>query len=348
MTLGPVMLGIDGTTLTGEERQRLRHPAVGGVILFTRNFRDPAQVTALIEDIHDLRDPPLLVAVDQEGGRVQRFRQGLTELPPPRRYGEEYDHCAAAGVAATEQGAWLLAAELRALGVDLTFAPLLDLDRGISGVIGDRALHADPEVVTRLGLAWQRGVRRAGMAAVGKHYPGHGGVAPDSHVELPVDGRGLADLRAEDEVPFRRLIDNDLAGVMMAHVVYSAVDGTPAGFSRRWVSGELRGELGFQGAVFSDDLGMAAAAGAGDLGARALAALAAGCDMVLVCNEGRAADAVLAAVEGPRPASALRLARLRGRGGRESLEALRAQPAWQAAAHLLAELERGRSGELEV
>lgn len=347
MTLGPIMLGIDGQALSGEERRRLRHPAVGGVILFTRNFDSIAQVTDLTADIHALRDPPLLVAVDQEGGRVQRFRRGLTELPPPRRYGEEHDRAPAGGVAAAEQGAWLLAAELRALGVDFSFAPVLDLDRGISGIIGDRALHGDPETVARLALAWQRGMRRAGMAAVGKHYPGHGGVAPDSHLELPVDERARADLRAEDERPFRRLIDNGLAGVMTAHVVYPAVDDCPAGFSRRWVEGALRRELGFQGAVFSDDLGMAAAEAAGDLAARARLALEAGCDMVLVCNAGRAADAVLEAVGGPRPASALRLARLHGRGGSD-LDTLRAQPAWQAAAHLLAELERGQSGELEV
>lgn len=347
MTLGPVMLGIDGFALTGEERRRLRHPAVGGVILFTRNFESVVQVAELTEEIHALRDPPLLVAVDQEGGRVQRFRRGLTELPPPRRYGEEYDRAPAAGLAAAEQGAWLLAAELRALGVDFSFTPVLDLDRGISGIIGDRALHGDPETVTRLGLAFQRGLRQGGMAAVGKHYPGHGGVAPDSHLELPVDERGRADLRAEDEVPFRRLIDNGLAGVMMAHVVYSAVDPAPAGFARRWVEGALRRELGFEGVVFSDDLGMVAAEVAGTLPERARRALDAGCDMLLVCNEGRAADAVLEAVGGPRPASALRLARLHGRGG-TPLEQLREQPAWRAAAHLLAELERGQSGELEV
>jgi len=348
VTLGPVMLGIEGCALTGEECRRLRHPAVGGVILFTRNFDSPLQASELTAAIHALRDPPLLVAVDQEGGRVQRFRRGLTELPAARRYGEEHDLAPAAGIAAAEQGAWLLAAELRALGVDFSFAPVLDLDRGISGIIGDRALHGDPETVARLGLAWQRGMRRAGMVAVGKHYPGHGGVAPDSHLELPVDGRARVDLRVADELPFRRLIDNGLAGVMTAHVVYPAVDDRPAGFSRRWVEEGLRRELGFQGAVFSDDLGMAAAASAGDLAARARLALEAGCDMVLVCNEARAADAVLEAVGGPRPASALRLARLHGRRGGPDLETLRGQPAWQAAAHLLAELERGQSGELEV
>lgn len=314
MSLGPMMVGIAGTELTGEERRRLRHPAIGGVLLFSRNYESPEQVAALTGAIHALRRPSLLVAVDQEGGRVQRFQTGFTRLPPLGNLGALRAGDPRGAEALAGEMAWLMASELRAVGVDFSFAPVVDLDRGISRVIGDRAFGADPEAVYRLARAWRLGAREAGMISVAKHFPGHGGCAPDSHVELPTDSRGYADLH-DDIHPFRRLIDNGLEGAMMAHVVYPAVDGRPASFSRPWIEGVLRGRLGFQGCVFSDDLGMNAALGEGTLTERTLAALDAGCDMALACNEGAAVDPVLARVPS-LPTGAMRLARLHGRAGR--------------------------------
>src|SRR5690606_7130386 len=284
MSLGPLMIDIDGIELSAEDREVLRHPLVGGVILFTRNFKSIEQLAALVRDIHALRTPRLIVAVDHEGGRVQRFRQGFTVLPPAAAYGRLYDEDRKAGLDAAEQGGWLMAAECLALGIDISFAPILDLDHGVSSIIGDRAFHRSIEGVTQLASAWMRGMKRAGMAATGKHFPGHGGIAADSHLELPVDDRDYVTLRQRDMMPFERLIANRLAAIMMAHVVYPKVDALPASFSPRWVRRELREGLRFQGAVFCDDLSMEGAAGLGDYVARARQALAAGCDMLPVCN----------------------------------------------------------------
>ena len=339
MTLGPVMLGIAGSELLGEERERLSHPAVGGVLLFARNFVDCAQLQSLTATIRALRAPPLLIAVDQEGGRVQRFRDGLTALPAAGVIGRAYPQAPALALEAAQRAGWLMAMELRALGVDFSFAPVLDIDHGISRVIGDRAFSADPRQVAELGLAWQRGVRAAGMVCIGKHFPGHGGTAPDSHHASATDDRPLADLVHSDLLPFRRLIDNGLAGIMMAHVVYPAVAAQPAGYAPHWIH-YLRHALGFGGAVFSDDLEMAAAGTAGDLPARAVAALRAGCDMAILGNAGRAADAVLdtlGAAPPPGPEHALRLARLHGRGT-PALETLQRDPDYRAAQALLAGL----------
>ncbi|MEX0430547.1 beta-N-acetylhexosaminidase [Spiribacter insolitus] len=334
--LGPLMLGVAGTRLTGEERDRLAHPAVGGVLLFARNYETPEQLLELTRSIKALRNPPLLIAVDQEGGRVQRFRDGLTALPALGRLGQAALEAPALAQEAARSAGWMMASELRALGVDFSFAPVLDLDRGISRVIGDRAFSGSPETVAALALAWQRGARSAGMSCVGKHFPGHGGTAPDSHEASAVDDRALADLVHTDLLPFRRLIDNGLAAVMMAHVVFPAVDPRPAGFAQAW-TGYLRRTLGFEGAIFTDDLEMAAAAVAGDPAGRLAAAMAAGCDMAIFGNAGRRADALLDRCTHPNPLSALRLARLHGRGG-ESLATLHASPAYREARRQLAGL----------
>ncbi len=323
MTLGPLMVDVAGPTLDAEDREVLAHPLVGGVILFARNYVDPAQLTALVADIHQLRTPALLVAVDQEGGRVQRFRSGFSLLPPARRLGREFDFAPRAGLELARRLGWLMAAELRAHGVDLSFAPVVDLDYGVNEAIGDRALHPRGTVVGQLAVAWMHGMRDAGMVATAKHFPGHGAVVADSHVALPVDRRELVDLE-EDLAPYRVLIANGLAGVMMAHVQFPAVEAVPASVSRRWIQGILRGDLRFNGVVFSDDLSMEGAGAAGGILERAHRARAAGCDVLLVCN---ARAAVLALLDGlrqePEPASALRRVRLRGRDGmpREVLEA---------------------------
>jgi beta-N-acetylhexosaminidase len=314
MSLGPVMLDVQGLELLPEERERLKHPLVGGVILFSRNYQSPEQVEALVRDIHALREPQLLVAVDHEGGRVQRFRDGFTALPPIRELGRIFDENPRRARRLAETSGWLMATELRAVGVDFSFAPVLDLDRGVSRVIGDRAFHSHPETVADLAHAYMVGMHQAGMAAVGKHFPGHGAVEADSHLALPVDGRKLVDIQAEDMVPFERMIHYGLEGIMPAHVVFSRVDSLPAGFSGIWLRKILREQLGFQGVIFSDDLSMEGAKVAGDVVARAKMALSAGCDMVLVCNDAAAADQVLTGLgTHDDPVSHLRLVRMHGR-----------------------------------
>lgn len=338
MSLGPVMLDLLGPTLEPEERELLAHPLVGGVILFTRNFVDAEQIRVLVEQIHAVRSPRLLVAVDHEGGRVQRFRDGFTRLPAVGRLGRIYEQDRGrARQAATELG-WLMAAELRACDIDFSFAPVLDLDRGVSQVIGDRAFHREPRIVAELAYSYTRGMGEAGMAATGKHFPGHGAVAADSHTDIPVDQRSW-EAMAEDVTPFARMIANGLAGIMPAHVIYEHVDRRAAGFSPFWLQEVLRGRLGFQGVIFSDDLDMAGAAAAGDdFAARAQTALEAGCDMALVCNNRKAAVEVLDGL-GPRedPVAHMRLARMHGRHPVRGAE-LRADPRWRSAVELAARL----------
>jgi beta-N-acetylhexosaminidase len=336
MTLGPVMVDLAGIALEPAEFEMLRHPQVGSVILFARNYESPGQIARLTADIHAVRTPPLLVAVDQEGGRVQRFRAGFTRLPPLRDVGRRYAANRAAGLAVARELGWLMAAELRAVGVDLSFAPCIDVDHGVSSVIGDRALHGDAAAVAELGVAYMLGMRDAGMAATGKHFPGHGAVAADSHVALPVDRRGWPDLEA-DLQPYRRLIANGLPSVMVAHVVFPAVDEKPASLSRAWISGVLRGDFGFQGAVFADDLSMAGAAAFGDIATRARLALAAGCDVLPVCNDRKAVEALLETLhEAPDPVTLMRLARLHGRDPDRQGPA--ANPRWQGAVAAAREL----------
>ena len=313
MTLGPLMVDVAGTELTAEDRRVLAHPLVGAVILFTRNFSSVAQLEVLVREIRAVRRPPLLVTVDHEGGRVQRFRTGFTELPPQRAIGRVYDLDPDAGRRLAWQCGWLLAAELRAVGIDLSFAPCVDLDHGVSEVIGDRAYHRRPEAVATLAVACMQGMRAAGMAATAKHFPGHGAVVADSHKSLPVDRRPLTEL-GEELLPYQRLIANGLTSVMVAHVLFPEVDPSPAGFSRRWIQQELRWGMGFTGAVFSDDLSMGGAAFAGTVPERARRALAAGCDILSVCNDRQAVLATLDELAGEAdPLSQVRLARLHGR-----------------------------------
>ena len=335
MSLGSLMVDVAGTALTPEDREVLRHPLVGGVILFTRNYADLSQLEALVKSIHALREPPLLVAVDHEGGRVQRFRKGFTPLPPARLFGRIYDTDPKEAARVTEQSAWLMAAELRAVGVDLSFAPVVDLDYGVSEIIGDRALHREPEPVAELARAWLLGMRRAGMGACAKHFPGHGAVQGDSHLMLPVDRRSLDAIRRRDLVPYQRLLRLELPAVMMAHVVYEQVDAQPASFSRLWIEGELRERLRFEGAVFCDDLTMRGAEKAGDYVDRARAALAAGCDMLPICNSRTGVVAILDGLDHePNPVSQWRLARLHGREGVDRV-ALEASSEWRHARHAL-------------
>ncbi len=328
------MLDVAGFELSVEEKDILRHPHVGGVILFTRNFALPDQVAALVAAIRVLRTDTLLIAVDHEGGRVQRFREGFSALPAAAAYGTLYNQDATAGLRLAEAGGYLMARELRAIDVDISFAPVLDLGRGISRVIGDRAFHRDPQAVSALAGAYITGMRRAGMAATAKHFPGHGAVEADSHVAIPVDDRDLETIRAEDMVPFMRL-HGEFAAVMPAHVSFPRVDSRPAGFSRVWLQDILRGQIGFKGVIFSDDLSMEGASVAGGVVERTEAALDAGCDMALVCNNPAGAIQVLDRARiAPHASSAIRIAGLSG--ARTTRVALAADPAWLAARTLLA------------
>jgi beta-N-acetylhexosaminidase len=337
MSLGPFMVDIAGTELSADDIRVLKCPLVGSVILFARNYVNPWQVTDLTASIRALRTPHLLIAVDQEGGRVQRFREGFTRLPAVRLLGRVYDEDRRDGLALAQSVGWLMAAELRAVGVDFSFAPCVDLDYGVSEIIGDRAFHSDPDAVAALAVATLSGMREAGMAAVAKHFPGHGAVVADSHVALPVDRRDYADLEP-DIRPYRPLIDNNLAAIMAAHVVFPAVDALPASLSRRWITDILRGELKFHGCVFADDLTMAGAAAFGDVLARAKLAFAAGCDVLPICNDRHSVELVLGSfgTDVGSAAAQARLVRMRARG--EAAADLRSSRQWQETAARIASL----------
>jgi beta-N-acetylhexosaminidase len=335
--LGPLMVDIAGTELSVEDTRVLGHPLVGSVLLFTRNYTDPQQIAALTAAIRALRSPHLLIAVDHEGGRVQRFREGFTRLPAARLLGRQYDKDRRDGLALAQSVGWLMASELRAVGVDFSFAPCVDLDYGVSEIIGDRAFHSDPDAAAALAVATLSGMREAGMAAVAKHFPGHGAVVTDSHVALPVDRREFADLEA-DIRPYRPLIDNNVPGILAAHVVFPAVDALPASLSKRWITGVLRGELGFHGCVFADDLTMAGAAAFGNVVERTELALVAGCDVLPICNDRHSVEWVLErfGANAASAASQARLVRMRARG--EAPTDLHGNQHWQDTAARIAAL----------
>lgn len=348
MTLGPVMLDVLGTELTDEDRKRLKHPLIGGVILFSRNYSSQAQLARLTGEIHDLRNPHLLIAVDHEGGRVQRFRDGFTRLPPMRELGHIWDEHPNRAKTLAHQTGWVLAAELRASGVDFSFTPVLDIDFGQSGVIGDRAFHRDPQAIAVLAHSLMQGLKQGGMAAVGKHFPGHGFVRADSHLEIPVDERDYADIEMADLIPFRQMINFGMAGMMPAHVIYPKMDKLPAGFSKIWLKDVLRKEMGFDGVIFSDDLSMEGASVAGGVVQRAEAALQAGCDMVLVCNKPDSADELLAGLKWEMPALGMaRLIRMHGRPHPESWDRLHEDKHYVAAVHAVGSIG-GKSGDLAL
>lgn len=291
--LGPIMLDLLGTTLTQDEKELLLHPLVGGVIFFTRNYESPKQITALSKEIRMLRDPSLCIAVDHEGGRVQRFQQGFTKLPAAQTIGKLYDQDPYKGIDIAEKTAWLMATELRTIGIDFSFAPVLDLYNPNSHVIGDRAFHTTPKSVAKLTTAYLNGMRHAGMAAVGKHFPGHGGVTEDSHLVTPTDNRTLAELQKHDMIPFSHLIHRNIAAIMPAHIIYPEIDNKPVGFSAIWLQNILRKNMKFQGIIFSDDINMVGAESIGNYVERARCALLAGCNIVIICNNQLAAITVL-------------------------------------------------------
>lgn len=340
---GPVMLDIAGTHLTDDERVRLQHPLVGGLILFARNFEDSAQLSALTAAVREVRGNGLIIAVDHEGGRVQRFRNdGFTRLPPMRALGQHWEADHVGALDAARAVGFVLACELLAHGVDLSFTPVLDLDYGGSRVIGDRAFHRDPLAVSKLAGALTAGMAEAGMGCVGKHFPGHGFVEADSHLEIPVDLRDFDTIWQDDMVPYRQRLGRRLAGVMPAHVIYRNIDSQPAGFSPFWLQTVLRQRLGFEGVVFSDDLTMEGATVAGDIVARAQAAHTAGCDMVLVCNRPDLADDVLQRwCPDVQAASRQRIAGLRARARFGDPFALELNPAYREARDVLAALATG-------
>ena len=314
---GPVVVDVLGPVLTDEDRERIRHPAAGAVILFARNYENPEQLAALTADIERQREPALPVCVDHEGGRVQRFKEGFTAIPPMRTLGRQWDRDREKGRELATSIGYIIASELGAHGVDFSFAPVLDLDYGGSSVIGDRALHFDPTAVGSLGACLVKGLAQGGVGAVGKHFPGHGYAEADSHVAVPRDDRTFKEISRKDIAPYKAVIEAGLAGVMPAHVIYPQVDPQPAGYSAHWLQEVLRKQLGFQGIVFSDDLSMEGAAVAGGPPERARAAIAAGCDMVLLCNNPAGLDALLQSLADVPLGNQAGLERMRKQGGRD-------------------------------
>lgn len=332
--LGPAVIDVVGTVLTDEDRERLRHPAAGAVILFARNYESPEQLDALIHEIRKLREPELLICVDHEGGRVQRFRSSFTAIPAMRELGKLWDRDKVLASEVARGAAYIIGAEIGAHGLDFSFAPVLDLDYGASSVIGDRALHFDPNAVGALAAAIVQGFADAGMAAVGKHFPGHGFALADTHHDVARDDRTLAEILKKDVAPYRAAIQAGLAAVMPAHVIYPQCDAEPAGYSKYWLQDVLRGKLGFDGLIFSDDLSMAGASAVGGPPERARAALEAGCDMVLLCNNPEGQKQLLESLGDLHLKNPERLDRMRRKGGRD----LRKSVAYREAQELLTAL----------
>lgn len=342
MSLGPVMLDIASTQLSVEDKARLLHPLTGGVILFARNYDSVEQLAALAAEIHALRTPSLLIAVDHEGGRVQRFRKDFTRLPAMRGLGKIWDRHPRQARHLAQQTGYVLAAELSACGVDLSFTPVLDVDYGQSSVIGDRAFHRTPQAIAELAHSLMLGLKSGGMVAVGKHFPGHGHSQADTHFEIAVDDRTFADIEMDDLIPFRQMIDFGLAGIMAAHVIYPRMDRRPAGFSSFWLKNILRDDLRFDGCIFSDDLSMQGTRGYGSITERAEIALQAGCDMVLVCNDSQAADQLLETLHWEIPAASLaRLAHMRGRRHADSMISLHENESFITAVREISEIGIG-------
>jgi len=348
MTLGPLMVDLEGATISEKEKTLLQRAEVGGVILFTRNFESVEQITALVEEIHNIRTPRMLIAVDHEGGRVQRFHDGFSRIPAAACYAKFAKQDLQRSRQLAENAGWLMAIELRACGIDFSFAPVLDLAHGLSGVIGDRAFHSKPATVSTLAYAFMHGMNRAGMQAVGKHFPGHGGVVEDSHIAMPVDHRELEELLHSDILPFKSMIENKLAAIMPAHVIYDKVDEKPAGYSKFWIEEILRKRFNFQGVVFSDDLSMEAACIAGGFGERADAALTAGCDMALVCNHLDGAIEAADYIKGySNPVSQLRLVRMHGEG-EITWQQLQQDEHWQQVSEQIVALNDSPEMEMDV
>lgn len=284
--LGPLIVGIKGQTLTYEDKVLLQQPLIGGVILFARNYNDVAQLCALVADIKALRSPSLWVSVDHEGGRVQRFIHGFTRLPTLGSLGTLYENDPKAALQQTQEWGFCMAQELLAVGVDMSFAPVVDLNKNKLSLIGDRSFHRDPNIVTLMAKAWCDGVHKAGMKTCAKHFPGHGDVTVDSHEGLPIDNRRYEQIAADDLIPFTQLIqENVIDAIMPAHIVFPHIDDKPVGFSSIWVQTILRQQCQFSGVIISDDLGMGGAVGMGSYPQRLQSALAAGCDLVLLCND---------------------------------------------------------------
>ncbi|MCG8612662.1 MAG: beta-N-acetylhexosaminidase [Pseudomonadales bacterium] len=341
MPIGPVMLDIESDELQSQDEKILREPLVGGVILFARNYTTRERLVALVDSIRAI-NPDLLIAVDHEGGRVQRFREGFSKIPPMSVFAEKMtavkdtDESQQVSIIEMVQTiGWLMAAELRAVGIDFSFAPVLDIEKGLSRVIGDRAFGTDPDTVVKLAGAWIEGMHSAGMAATGKHFPGHGSVEADSHLEIPVDDRTLEQVEQWDLLPFKNLVKSHLDAIMPAHVIYASIEPNPAGFSTFWLQSVLREKLGFQGVIFSDDLSMAGAEFAGSYYQRALRALEAGCDMALVCNN---RDGALEVIEGLKRHEGFTanptLERMRGQGNYHWDDLLKS-PRWIQARKIL-------------
>ncbi|HVY64985.1 MAG TPA: beta-N-acetylhexosaminidase [Gammaproteobacteria bacterium] len=346
MSLGPLMIDLRGTSIAADEREWLESPLVGGVILFSRNFESLDQLRELVADIHGIRQPPLLVTVDHEGGRVQRFKEPFFRLPPLRALGHLYDENRERALKTAAAFGWLMAAELRAVGVDMSFTPCVDLDLGLSEIIGDRALHSDARAVAALARRFAAGAKRAGMAVTAKHFPTHAGARSDSHTEFAVDRRSYDDL-TDDLLPYRELIRAGLPAAMIAHVSFPAVDERPASLSRWWIEDQLRGVLGFTGAVITDDVSMVGAAVVGPVEQRVRLALDAGCDLVLLCNSPDEVPPVLEALRGyVNPTAQLRLTRLHGRGTFD-WENLHASADWQRASAAVGALDKRPKLDLE-